>query len=380
MSVPRGRGAEVLSRDSPEYRVHARIIADLEERAVRLGALQRRFRDEIVTSAGVVCDRPREDQRASVSRSYFHAAVRVIRLEQDDGASEQDRAWAAAMRDLLEQILTVRLSILDRAAGSTSHTEAQSTVEAYAAAVREIEQHCADHQIPSLLPNLFLPSSLFTQLQRSDYDPRRGAPVAAVYRKLAEIFAWQPRHLHAVATMAGRHGDPALTSSCVGDAGAMRRETVLALCRENPILAETCVVSLFEQGKHQDVLDLCQELPGESLVFSGVFEKRVRSLCALRLYEELMAFLDRHGASAPDDRSVRKAVGVACEEIGWYLYGLGRHADAVAFLDRHVAVEIGPRGRGNMNTLYACHLQAIGDEQRTAAFQRSLRQGSDDGG
>lgn len=369
----RGDSPELLSKSSPEYRAHQRIIENLERRAESLGALQDHFRHNIVTNTGIVCDRPRGDERVSVSRSYFGHGIRTVRIEQNERASDRDREWASDMREFLEMVLAVRLSILDRAANTTSHDEAAGTVEAYASIVREFEQYCSDNRIPSLLPNLYLASSLFSQLQQPAYSPKERPEVTEMYRKLAQLFSWQRSHLHAVATCAERHGALETALSCVHDAAEMRQEDVYSLFRENPLLAETYVEALFEQGKLEEALAVCEGL-GDGLVLPpGVFEKWIRVLYGLHRYDELIVFLDTHARSLPDDRHLHKTLGVAHEEVGWYLYGLGRHEEAIAFLDRHMSHMIGPQGHGNMNTLYQQHLEMIGDKDRLRAFRAGIR-------
>lgn len=343
--------ASILRHDSPASLAHAAIIDNLEGRADKLHLLRGSFRAEIFGDDGIVCQRERGDTKGSVAKSFFSLAVSAertgVRLE---------------MRELLRDVLALRFSLGERPADDEEwETEDSPPYPAYQELVREFEEYCRTQGIPSMFPNLFDAASLFTRLKDRAYDLDQPG-VREMYQKLIEMLALQDKHLHAVTTTLQRRGGDAEVISGIDTAASVREMPVADLFRRNPLQAETYAQALFAAGRRPEVKALAAELGDDLVVTVPVLvQVYLRSLIDDADNAAALAFIQANGSRLPAADHVLKAVGVACEQLGWWLYGEGRYDEAKAFLETHAAAEIHPkRGRDNMQTLYATVCEAIG--------------------
>lgn len=339
-----------LSYESPAYQAHTEIIDDLEQRADQLGYLRGSFRNEIFGTDGVMCKRERGDDRGSVAKSFFSLAVSV-----DRGSAK------LGTRELLRDVLAAHFSLGERPADDASWADVdQPPYPAYQELVRQFEAHCATHGIPSVFPNLFDAASLFTRLKDRAYDLDRPG-VREMYVQLIEMLVFQEKHLHAVTTSLQRRGGDAEVVSGIDTAASVRELPVAELFRRNPLQVETYAQALFAGGRRAEVKALVVEL-GDDLVITVpvLVQIYLRSLIDDADNAAALAFIQANGSRLPAADHVRKAVGIACEQLGWWLYGEGRYEEAKAFLETHAARDIAERGgRDNMRTLYTTVCEAI---------------------
>ncbi len=338
--------ASILRYDSPAYLAHDPIINDLEQRADQLGLLRGSFRAEIFGDDGVMCQRERGDTRGSVAKSYFSLAVAAERA----GSRLQ-------MRELLSDVLALRLSLGERPADDAVWGREEPPYPAYQELVRQFEEHCRTQGIPSVFPNLFDAASLFTRLRDHAYDLDQPG-VSEMYQKLIEMLVFQEKHLHAVTTSLQRRGGNAEVLRGIDDAAAVRELPLIDLFRRNPVQAETYAQALFAARRFADVYTLVADL-GDDVVMTApvLVQLHLRSLIEENQNAAALAFIRANGHRFSGVDHVRKAVGVACEQIGWWLYGEGCYEEARTFLETHAAHEIDRRE--NMKTLYRIVCDAL---------------------
>jgi len=351
MTVRRGEPAAILRYDSPAYRVHHEHIEAIEDSAERLGLLQGKFKSQILGPSGIVCDRPAGDDGESVARSYYGLAVRVANPREERGAQSHRNAQ---IRELLFRVLAVHLSVSERPQEEERDPAEELPVETYRDLIADAQAFAEERRVRSLLPNLFDAASLGKQIAANAYDWENPS-VHEYFGHLAAIMSYHPRHLHAVTTALGRNGAREESVAFLEQAAQFRGEPVLALCADNPLQAETYVQALFESGDVKRALEFCREFGTDRAMQNGTLA-RFLLLALLRTegQEEALALLTANAATLrAGDRHVRKTVGIACEEIGWYLYGLGRNEEGIALLQSLVPEEIGPHGRTNMQCLYS---------------------------
>jgi tetratricopeptide (TPR) repeat protein len=339
--------SSVLSYESPAYLAHAGIIDGVEERAGRLGLLRGTFRTEIFGDDGIMCQRERGDARGSVAKSYFSLSV-----------SAERAGSRLEMRELLRDVLALRYSLGERPADDPEWAEVdQPPYPAYQELIRDFDQHCQAHGIPSLAPNLFDAASLFSRLKERAYDLDQPG-VREMYQKLIEMVAMQDKHLHAVSTSLERRGGAQEAVAGVDGAARIRDLTLTELFTRNPAQAESYGQALFKLGRFTELAALADELgPDFVLALPALAEVRLRALIDDGQYETAYAFLQAHGTRLPADGGVAKARGIACEQIGWWLYGEGRYDEAKSFLEIHAPHEIDRRD--NMKTLYRAVCEAL---------------------
>ncbi|TSC58001.1 MAG: hypothetical protein Greene041619_877 [Candidatus Peregrinibacteria bacterium Greene0416_19] len=373
MAVPTGAPADILPYASPAYASHKEQILAARKQAKDLGLLTQATRERIFAENGIVCDRRRDSADPSVSQEYFSIGVDQLRVEAGKRRSLEPAQRTAAIRSLLAHVLAIRLSIAERPLDDP-HDAVSNPIESYTDLVNELEEHCQSYGIPSALPNMFLASSLFTQLKSRFYRIDGHTGMMEFFSKLTELFAYHDRHLHAITTHVMRQGKYQEALELIRLAATMRGVTLFLLFEANPLLAETYVQSVFELGNHENTVALCNEIGLPTVAaLPGCAEKYLRSLTGLNRLEDIVAFLEQHPLpSAAGNWSLRKACGVACESVGWWFFGLGRYAEGLAFLDRFAKYEIGPQGRTNMNALYLQLLEGQEDAERIAAFKKLI--------
>lgn len=187
MAVRPGSAERVLPYKSAAFEAHKDIIKELDERAKRLGFLRTDVADQIFTRDGIVCDRPREDRHANVASSYFGLTLNTLRRESPDNDAAANVRIADEQR-LLRDVLAAHLSIAE-CPETQERDPDELPYEAYREILGEIDLHCRQHEIPSLMPNLFLPSSLFRQMKDVPYVDHVDEPATAeLFDKLAILF------------------------------------------------------------------------------------------------------------------------------------------------------------------------------------------------
>lgn len=337
--------ASTLRYDSPAYEAHADVIDDLVKQAEHLHLLRGKFRSDILGRDGIVCSRSRGDDGQSVSRSYFSLA---ISLERGTVARSKDT------RDLVMNVLAARFSLGERPLDDAeAWAEELPAYSAYVEMVREFVEYCEKHGIPSLVPNLFEPASMFRRLSDApEYDPSR-PEMAEMYRRLIDLCIYQDKHLHAATTALQRRGGNEQAIGAIESAAAGRGVALPQLLARNPLQADTYAEALFLAGRYADVAAFCAA-HADLATRPKLVECHLRSLITAGCDEEAAAFLDAHVGRLPTGvPDVRKAIGIACEQIGWSLYGAGEYSRAKAFIETHAAAEIQPQtGRENMKVLY----------------------------
>ncbi len=373
MTVPRGQPPEILQRDSVPYRKHAEHIDGLLQDAKRIGWMRREIRDEVITAAGIVCDRPEGDDRASASRMYFGRAKNVLDQESRIGDGEVSEQLMA-QRELVEYMLAIRFSIGDMTLPGAAPEKSDDTVDIYQHLIREFEEHCRTHSIPSLLPNLYLPSSLYAQLRKNPAYSRKDPAVLEMYNKLVVLCCNQTKHLHGVTTAMAFHDMDAESVTSLDLAADIRGSSLIEMSRQNPPLAETLAVALFKSGQHERVVEIgdvfFQHTDRPFLV-----EKYLRSLMLLGRTDRILEIFTQHASAIPRSHSgTEKAAVDVCIEAGWILYGEGRYADILAMIENALFYHISPKGNADIVALYRQAVGELGDDEKIAAFKRRMNE------
>lgn len=357
MSIPHHESAAVLRYDATQYREHERYINDITEESLRLGLLRHKFRDEIFKPEGIVCSREYGDTRASVSRSFFGLAVDVNRK----CGQENNFNHIYRLRNLLFNVLAVRLSIMEDPKGGLCRKDLP--VETYADTIKDLEQYRLTQDLPSLLPNYFLPSSLFRALQKPPWNDGNHRGVREMYSRLLSAFCCSDRHLHAVVTAMQRNAMSDEAINCILKAASHRSVPSTRLFEQNPLLRETWVLLHFDLGKHDEVIAVCSALPVDAFRrFPQMLEKYIRSLTEKADYKTLLSLFEET-QNIGWNRHVTKAKSIAAEVVGWYLFGEGKHEEALRFLNTIVPEACGEKGEENLKILYEQHLRMVDPEQ-----------------
>ncbi len=349
-----------LPQDCAACRAHKEIIADLTESAAKLRLLEGNVRAELF-DAGIVCDRGRDDQRASVSSQFFGRALQVIDIENEH--RERNPGWAAEVRNLLYEVLAAHLSITERPS-DLERTPEELPYEEYRDLIREFEEYCAERGIPSLLPNLFIASSLRKRLRDEDFA-EWDENLCGIFPRLATIYRWQEKHIHVIMTVLHGRGKHAEALECVHAAADARGDVhPIGLLWNNARLAEAYVMNLYALGRHQEVIDLCEQL-GTGITQGMVVmrEKHLQSLTATANAPNVLAFLNEE--SLPKSPKFREAVVHAGEFIVRWLWSERRHAEVPGFLQRHFANELDEKnGHSILARLYEHNAKILSAQER----------------
>lgn len=337
--MPKIFSKNVLPYGSPEYGAHSGEIVELLGLAEQLGKLRSSFRNEIMDQDGIVCDREREDDHASVSRSFFGLAKNLNRVASKENPKILERK--NNLRALLEGVLATRLSIMEYA--SQNPPPEKSPLKAYQMMIADIEDYCFRNNLPSLLPNMFSPASLFSRLRDEPaYVLKTDKPhVRELFEQLAALFAWQDNHLHVVVTTVYRQGQCADAVRLIEEAAQARGTTggIMDLFHANPLLAETYVCSLFDLRRYNDVIRWCRDL-GEDIVaqYNPLAEKYVRSLIEMFVTDDAAAFIvAHHGVMSKNwNRHLKKSFTQACVAVAWMYHGRGETERAQIFISQYV--------------------------------------------
>ena len=358
-------GNVVLRRDSEAYERHEAYIHWIIDEAYRQNLLRFVENKQIFkgnfhasfSERDITCDRTRGDDQGCVAKAYFSTAIDVLRREKNNTRNDETEAeLIRERRELLYMILGVHFSINEDA--SDADGTADLPVETYAEVVRDAETQATRTGVPSLLPNLFDAASLGIQVQRYRYDCT-DPNVRSYLASLSLVLGRQTNHLHALSTGISRSGDRGLAIECIDSAAHLQAEKPIEICKRNPMLVDTYVEALYFQGCHGELREFCEEFGCEHVASrEKTCQYYLRSLHDTSAIEDLYGFMRAHGAqidaAQQKDRELRKAVGVVCESIGWYLYGLGRNEEGIALLERFTPEEIaeGKRGREGMICVY----------------------------
>ena len=375
MTTPRSLPIATLSYDSPAFRAHEPHVARIDERATELGVLRNSYRGQIFDDVrrALVCDRGQGDDRASVARTYFGTAIRVQRIESDERAEAAQREWAADVRALLYDVLAVQYSITEAPADKERDPE-MLPVEGYRELVEQLEEYCRDSGVPSVLPNLQSPSSLFSRIRQAQYAPRTEA-LRGFWRRLVDLAVRHDRMFHAVVTALQRHATeeeaaPLLDSlQYIEDAARERGDELSEMFAANPALADTYVQGLFEIGRHEEAAAIVERLAlPDLLLHPNLAEKYLRSLMALGRMDGVFTLYAEQPRLRDGAENLRKCFGIACERRAGEIYGSGDYEGAIRFLEENLGYELGSNGRDNVNFLCLQSLLGIDDHARTRRF------------
>lgn len=115
---------------------------------------------------------------------------------------------------------------------------------------------------------------------------------------------------------------------------------------------------------------MADTLPATLFDNKHVYYCVVRAMSVLELNAKALEFIATH--PLPNNTDARKAKGIACEQIGWWLFGQEKYEEAIAFLEKHSWYDIGPNGRTNMNALYRTLLGQLDDDTKLKAFDAKM--------
>lgn len=372
MTVAQGKGPEVLRYDSPEYKRHEDVIDDIRDRLPEVGWMRREFNNQIFGRDGVICDRPRGDEQASVARQYFGRALNVTK----SSVAIPEEKWSPelkAQRAVVMDTLAVHLSVMHEKTYPPQKKSDPIPFEAYRGLIEGLDKHCRDHSIPSPLPNLFLASSLYSQLRKEPAYQEQTPEVFEMYDQLSMLCSGSPKHLHAVITAMSHaeHNEEAL--HLLAQAADFAGLTSDDLCMMNPLLVETYVILLHKTGKTQQVAD-CGKTHRDKLKQYPFFAERV--LLALLETGDNQTALDivkhSHDFLTLSERPVQDAVYKVCVDLGWILYGEGRYQDAVDMIDGSMAYMMWGKGADDLKAVYRQNLAELNDDAKLQAFDAKV--------
>jgi hypothetical protein len=362
---------DMLKRDAIAFQAHADLFDGIAVRAENLRWLNREVHGQIMTTAGIVCDRPRGDEKASASRFYFGRAINITRSE-ERGETQDSPEHPGVPRKLIEDMLALRLSVGDMVTNPPDVGSVHVAYETYQQLVRDLEKHCGEHNLPSLLPNLYLASSLHGRLRNDEAYLQKTPPVLAAYEKLMVLCSSQPKHLHAVATAMAQNNWDAESVAGIETAAEMSGCTVEDMCRKNPMLAETYVIALHKSGKHERVVEIGDAFP-DFRDRPAYAEKYIRSLAALERHDRIAEVLATLGSTFQVSNSTLKTFVInICVESGWILYGNSGYQKIVDMIEGVIHFEINRGGHTDVIALYRQAIEELGDQTRIDALKKRL--------
>lgn len=336
-----------LPSDSPVYEPHREKIEALASEAVQeLDLVSEQTRDQVMYN-GIVCTRGKDDRRPSFHSVFGKIARDVSRTE----TSPNEDAWTKRVRAWVSNVLAVKCSIDEHKEFSTATDVSTGRIDSYLDYIDAIEEHCRTHGMPSLLPVLVSPAKLFDRLRQPAYkiDGQEGRE--ELLTKIATYFCRQDEILQVATKLLSWAGKSHAVIDALETAAAIRGIDLQTFLRDRPSLAANYIYALFQQDRHMDLVCWC-DLLGTACVLQKplTVEKYLRSLSQLGRPEDAYQFLQTNGLPSSD--GVRHAVSTTAEQIGWWLYGLGRHDEGIGFLERHVGDSLRARKWPYLNTVY----------------------------
>ncbi|MDO8648825.1 MAG: hypothetical protein Q7R81_03505 [Candidatus Peregrinibacteria bacterium] len=379
MSVKPGEFFDVLPCDSPAYEAHRAEIEELVSRAWQLGVLRDEFSEEILTTSGIVCAQPPE--RASVAGQYFKFAVQLVDIERKlrlrsekpqkepqskserraQESEERGRAYIERFRPFLTKLLATHLSVGEHiATAKESPSDVAPCVEKYTKEIHGLEEFCDEHRIPTLFPNLFDPSSFAEQLSRQDYlleNPNR----RTLYRRLASLFERHERHLRVLIAALEEQGEFADTLQLIETFAREHRTPLPDFLRQKPFLCKTYIDALCSLGSHQAFMDFCDDMGLHPYEISPtLLTAHIHWLTELEICDHALALLQKYGPFPVENPEMQKTMDDVLESISWWLYGEGRHEEAVHFLERFAAKRITPDAQSSVSIAYQKNQEMLG--------------------
>jgi hypothetical protein len=323
----------VLKYDSRANELHRPIIKQLIERSYSCKCITREVQNQIFGEDGIVCIVPSDRNAESVSKRFFGFAVNVVREEEMHKYGEIPDL-VLQRRDLLQDVLAAHFSINETLTNETL-TASDIPFEGYRQQIQELEDFCWNNDIPSLLPNLFLPKSVGRALEGEQYNPE-AKNMMGMYERLTGLYLHHSRHLQAVLYQLSSREKFTEVISLVDDVAAMRGESIEQLLPENSVLASTYILSLYALERDEDVLRLGWSLRNFFGDEEHMADRYIASIKRTRNADALSHLLNNIQLLPLRHSMVQDRFRDTCIEIGWDLYGFGKYEELKILLE-HIA-------------------------------------------
>lgn len=324
---------QVLSRKSPAYLAHKDMILDADAEARRqIGFYTDCTRRSVMQTTRIICHRSMQVRGPSVSRQYYNFLLWALRVRENGQASETDRQTAEAIFQLAPEVLAIHLSIAEEPQ-SMDAKAARARVEQHARHVRELEQTCTDHAIPSLLPNLMIPASLQSRLETDGYRPAFQDGAQEVFASLETLFERHPAHFAAVMEGLLFHHRPADVMHAVERCADGKQMDTAEMLRGHLPLARTYVASLIELTYFEAAATVCERIGREQIGrYCPLAVDYLHALFQTGRREEIRQFLHTCPKVLLTDPDSADMLCYACEEIGRWLLESSRTPESVAMV------------------------------------------------
>lgn len=353
MARPKGHGPLTLSPTDPAYESHRERIASLDERAKRLFGIYEESRGHIFVASttgygkDIICDRENGDELPSVSRLYFGAAIRVKRDEDIAGNNPTNFPEdLVERRELVEETLAAHLSVNRHMAGLAVGLSADETMDEYLRHIRGLEKFCKTNGLTSLLPNVFLHTSLASQLHTSEYLQAPAEIRMKLFDRVLGLSQCQPQHLCAFVTPFFQEGSGEYALELLGKVCAWRSITIADFCVENIALAHQCAKHYYDCGRYADVIALAGKMDLRGIPkHVAFFEVFLHACTDAGDFAAAKACIEKHNLRIkPGHPGLCTAIQSACESIAYWMQGEGLYQDGMHFLTTYAGHDLAIEG------------------------------------
>ena len=364
--MPSSNGHRILSYDDPAARSHNSVIGTLVDRALDLKVIDPQTERVLIGSDGIVCN---DHGGPSVQKYLDRSIGEIHRADQNDNLPPAEVERTNKVRRLVCDVLATRLNMEGQEKGLPMTDDPAAAVQDTADRIEALEQHCRQYGIPSLLRTLAHgPQSLQDHLERPEYaiGPQDGR--YEVHHRLVELLARSDSQLPIVLNKLLDSGQFAGALDLIDHAVHLRGGTFAQFFSRHPDIAEQYAYHSFVRGEHGGVIEAARGAGLSAIRASTVLsEKYFRSLLEVGDMEQAYALLKV--LPPPKNYHLKKAIAIGCVQIGWWLHSLGRSAEAIAMLKRHVPNELKPNGHPDTRALY----NALQTPDRDAARIEKLK-------
>jgi hypothetical protein len=371
-------GDTTLRHSSGVYWKYEGDIDHAINMAMELKILGEDVRDQIFRDDEIVCERAKGDDRPSVTRLFYATAKWTTRehARMNESADPNYVPPPSPSGQLVHDTLALRFCIRDETE-QYGNGSAEDRLAHYRTLIRELEEHCIRSKIPSILPSLYTGRDILSILGKPEYVIDENNPGRhQMHTILANLLATQDPHFALILIRLGISERSGEMLDLIEMAATRRNMTLPELYCSNTMITANAVMANFLQKNYETVLEICNDLGiGVVLGNAVLCEKYIRSLIETERMQDAMTFLNAYGTSLDlENRHVSKTFWIACEQIGWWLYGTDRAKEGLAFIQQHAGHELdGQRGRTNMQELAKALETAIRNPGKAAARVAALK-------
>lgn len=345
MTVASRESADILRYDSAAYQRHKKEIDQMAQTAEDMRFLVGERKKQVFSESGVVCDRVEGDSKESVSGAYFSRARNLLNSESQ---SIEVSDLVKKQRALVESVLALRMSIIHEKAYPPDDIQPCTPFEVYRDLIRDFESHCKEHGIPSLIPNLFLPSSLAWQLRSQTAYTQETPAMDTMLEQLGDLCTYSPKHLHVVVHFLAKQKRFDQVLSLLAKASDLTRMSTVEICADNMPLLEAYIEALFAKGQHEKIVEEmsgCLAILPCRRILIGLY---IQALIQTQRTDDFLKFMQSEVAiKSLQNTTLNPVVIDACADIGWMLYSVGQYQQVMDIVN--ILTSVDPRISSHQN-------------------------------